>query len=268
MQLRYYLNRVKKLLLNKNKEEKYGWSGNYSSWNEVNKLCKGYDDSLIFEKVKSASLAVKNGEALFERDSVLFYEDDYSEDFLKIIEELKKQNNELNILDFGGALGSLYFQYKPKFGGFNKISWNIIEQGHFVDFGKREIENNELKFYHTISECLANNAKIDMVILSSVISYFEKPYDLLKEIMSFKFKYLLIDKNIFCKHHDDILTLQIVPPSIYTASYPCWVLNENKLIKFVSEYYQLQSEYAPYGDLEVVIDDKTAYFKALLFKLK
>ncbi|MBC7695254.1 MAG: methyltransferase, TIGR04325 family [Burkholderiales bacterium] len=257
-----------RLFYKKNETDKaYGWSGNYSNWSEVNKLCKGYDDNIIFEKVKQSSLAVKLGKALFERDSVLFYEEDYSEYFLKIINEVAKENsNTLNVLDFGGALGSLYYQYKSKFDDISDLKWNIVEQAHFVDFGKKELETEQLKFYPTIEECLLNN-KINIVILSSVISYFESPYQLLNNIFSHNFNFILIDKTIFTDYQNDILTLQTVPPTIYEASYPCWVLNKNNVTNFMSKKYSLQSEYFPYGNISIKIDKKTAYFKALLFKI-
>ena len=247
---------------------KYGWFGNYSSWNEVNSLCKGYDDALIFDKVKQASLDVKNGLALFERDSVLFYEEEFDQDFLNILEILSKEKQELNILDFGGALGSLYFQYKSKFDKFKKISWNIVEQKHYVDFGKSNLENDNLRFHYTIEDCLKENKSINIILLSSVISYFEKPYDLLKKVIALKLDYILIDKTIFCNHEIDILTLQIVPPTIYDASYPCWILNENNLVNFLSVHYTIVHQYYPYGKASIEISNKTAYFKAILFKIK
>jgi putative methyltransferase (TIGR04325 family) len=247
---------------------KYGWFGNYSSWNEVNSLCKGYDDALIFDKVKQASLDVKNGLALFERDSVLFYEEEFDQDFLNILEILSKEKQELNILDFGGALGSLYFQYKSKFDKFKKISWNIVEQKHYVDFGKSNLENDNLRFHYTIEDCLKENKSINIILLSSVISYFEKPYDLLKKVIALKLDYILIDKTIFCNHDIDILTLQIVPPTIYDASYPCWILNENNLVNFLSVHYTIVHQYYPYGKTSIEISNKTAYFKAILFKIK
>jgi len=265
--LNYYLHKLLNIFKRKKNEPVHGWFDGFSNWEEVEAQCKGYNDAVIFEKVKKASLEVKKGNAVFERDSVLFYEAEYNADFLKIIEQVAAENNnQLHVLDFGGALGSLYYQYKPKLLKISDISWNVIEQKHFVEFGKKELENEHLKFYYTIEECVANNSKINIVLLSSIISYMKEPYGLLKQILSLNCKYILIDKNIFTDHENDILTRQIVPPAIYEASYPCWILNKNKLIKFMSEKYSLQTEYFPYNEALITINDKTAYFKALLFK--
>ncbi|HRP59240.1 MAG TPA: hypothetical protein PK833_02995, partial [Vicingus sp.] len=56
----------------------YGWTGNYKSWEEAQKKCSGYDSEIIFNRVKNALLKVKSGEAVFERDSVIFYKIQYS----------------------------------------------------------------------------------------------------------------------------------------------------------------------------------------------
>jgi len=244
-----------------------GWSGDYHSWEEVKRKCSGYDSSLIFEKVKEATLQVKSGKAVFERDSVLFYEPEYNEDFVNTMTSIADQNkNQLNVLDFGGAMGSVYYQYKSRFADY-KINWNVVEQEHFVEFGKKELENDELKFYFTIEECLKDK-KIDVIILSSVISYMEKPYELLEKILKFNFGHVLIDRTIFKEEKNDLLTKQTVPANIYNASYPCWILDKNKLVTFMLNGYSLVNEFDPYHIGNVKIDDKTAFFRALVFKIK
>ena len=51
------------------------YSGDFDSFAEAAKLCGGgYSSEAIFEKVKNAALAVAHGEAVYERDSFLFYE--------------------------------------------------------------------------------------------------------------------------------------------------------------------------------------------------
>ena len=57
---------------------RYGWSGDYLTWNEAYNQSLGYDQSNILEKVKGATLKVKKGEAIYERDSVLFNSVEYS----------------------------------------------------------------------------------------------------------------------------------------------------------------------------------------------
>jgi hypothetical protein len=54
------------------------FTGNYPTWEDAMKDCTGYDAPNILEKVKTSLLKVKNGEAVYERDSVLFDHIQYS----------------------------------------------------------------------------------------------------------------------------------------------------------------------------------------------
>ncbi len=53
---------------------RYGWYGNFSSWNEAVIRSTGYDSQIILEKVKNSLLMVRDGMAPYERDSVIFSE--------------------------------------------------------------------------------------------------------------------------------------------------------------------------------------------------
>src|SRR4051812_28170712 len=83
----------------------YGWFGNYTTWEEARKQCTGYDDLAIVEKVKSSVLKVKNGEAAYERDSVLFDEIQYSRPLLDAFQQVAAgSSGVLHVIDFGGSL--------------------------------------------------------------------------------------------------------------------------------------------------------------------
>ena len=61
------------------KKEKVGiWAGDFASWEEAQSNCSGYDSDIILEKCRNALLKVKNKEAVYERDSVLFDKIQYS----------------------------------------------------------------------------------------------------------------------------------------------------------------------------------------------
>jgi hypothetical protein len=85
--------------------------------------------------------------------------------------------------------------------------------------------------------------------------------------MSLSIKYIVIDRNLFLKD-EDRLTKQIVPSSIYKASYPCWILSENNVLKAFASKYTVIDELDPYNGLEVDLKDKKAYFKGVILKLK
>ena len=151
---------------------------------------------------------------------------------------LRREGNRLNLIDFGGSLGSSYFQNRKLLSHLHELRWNIVEQNKFVDCGKQYFEDEHLRFYHDIDECLKEQ-HADMILLSSVIQYLEKPYDLLDEVVRKGFKYIIIDRTPVLEQGADRLTVQKVTPEIYAASYPAWFFNRAKFLGFFAGKYDL-----------------------------
>ena len=245
------------------------WAGNYSSWQEAEQHSTGYDKNLILEKCKNALLKVKNGEAVYERDSVIFDEIQYSWGLLAGLQKAAIENdNKLCVLDFGGSLGSSYYQNKDFLSGLSRLDWCIVEQSNFVECGKKYFEDEHLTFYYTIEECLEKN-KPDVLLLGSVVSYLEKPYEWIEKFVSLKIPYIIFDRTALITGSDDLLTVQTVPSSIYEASYPCWFLSEEKLLgKFSCDYTLLACE-SDYLHLKAMINGNTpAEWKIIILKRK
>lgn len=219
------------------------WSGNYASWAEAQKVSTGYDQKAILESVKDSLLKVKNGEAAYERDGVLFDEIQYSWPLLAILIWITTQSNgKLNLVDFGGSLGSTYFHHRLFLDSLPKLFWNIIEQKHFVDAGKKYFENESLKFFYDIESCLRTSSP-NTILLSSVIQYLEKPYELLRKIKSMGFEFIVFDRTPFAKGGKERLTVQKIPASIYKASYPCWFFDKRKFLAILNDKYELIAKY-------------------------
>ena len=109
--------------------KKYGWDGPYSSWKEVQKECKGYDQYVIINKVKSSIKKVKNKEAIYERDGVIFDEIQYSWPLATgLMLAAQKFSGNLSVCDFGGSLGSTYYQNYKFLKHVKNFTWSIIEQ--------------------------------------------------------------------------------------------------------------------------------------------
>jgi len=211
----------------------YGWHGNYSSWNEAKKRCTGYDSRIIIEKVKDSTLRVKNGKAVYERDSVLFDSIQYSYPVLSGLMWIAARNNgKLNVLDFGGAVGSSFYQNKKFLDSLNEVNWCIVEQPDFIKVGIESFEDEKLHFFYSIEECL-KSFDIHVVLLSSVLQYLEKPFIILDQLKSTGIKYLIIDRTPFIIGPDRI-TVQKVHPKIYKGSYPCWFFNKSNFVQYMA----------------------------------
>jgi putative methyltransferase (TIGR04325 family) len=243
----------------------WGWKGNYASWEQAKMHATGYDSDVILTKVKDALLKVKSGEAAYERDSVLFDAIEYSWPLLSgLLWVASQEKGKLHLIDFGGSLGSSYFQNKQFLNVLSDIKWNIVEQQKFVQCGKVYFEDEQLKFYETIDDCL-NKMPISTIISSGTIQYIESPYDMLDQMLKHRFKYIIFDL-IPTWNNDDRITVQTVPPHIYEASYPCWILNERKFLsKFLANYTLVTSFSTEHT---IYIDNKPLLYKGYIFKLK
>lgn len=217
--------------------------GNYSLWKEAEECCSGYSHSHILDKVLDATLKVKNGDAVFERDSVIFDENHYSWPVVAgLMWSVARYGGKLNVLDFGGSLGSSYFQNQNFIYSLSDVQWGIVEQPHYVKVGQDNIQDDRLKFYENIDTFMKDN-RPNVVLLSSVLQYLEKPFDLIEKLSSFKSCSLIIDKTAFSDYTRDRLTIQIVPPSIYDASYPMWIFDKHNFLKRLSSHWKIISEH-------------------------
>lgn len=214
------------------KYNKYGWKGNYQSWDEAQKVSIGYTSDNILKSVRDSMIKVRDNTVVYERDGVVFDEIQYSWPLLAgLMFASSKSKGVLKILDFGGSLGTTYYQNKRFLDEFDDISWSIVEQKHFVDIGKLDFQNAKLKFFYDVKSCVESESP-NVLLISSVLQYLENPYDILNEILTYEFEFVIFDRTQFSLDNKDKIKLQIVPPFINNASYPCWFFDEMKFIEF------------------------------------
>jgi len=174
-----------------------------------------------------------------------------------------RSGNKLNVLDFGGSLGSSYYQNKNFLKDVQELNWSIVEQKHFVTEGKKHFADKHLHFYYDVDGCMKEQ-NVNVLLLSSVLQYIETPYDLITYLNSKKIQYVIIDRAPILLEGNDRITIQKVHKSIYPAKYPCWLLNqENVKNAFLKEYELIFDT-----ELEESIHVSNAAYKAFFFKRK
>jgi putative methyltransferase (TIGR04325 family) len=201
--------------------------GKYLTWKDAASCCTGYDNHDILTKVLAATLKVKAGEAAFERDSVLFDQAEYNWPIVTgLLWAAGVNGGHLNVLDFGGSLGSSYFQHQHFLRSLASVSWNIVEQPHYVAAGQQYIQDNQLRFYPDIESYSTSN-KPDIVLFSGVLQYLPDFKKVLEKVSDLKPTYMVIDRSPFWEERGDLIVRQTVPPQIYSASYPMWIFNRS-----------------------------------------
>ncbi len=244
------------------------FEGDFATWDEARIRCIGYEAKDILAKVLAATLKVKHGAAAFERDSVLFDEIQHAWPVLAgLMWAAARNGGRLNVLDFGGALGSSYFQTRTFWQALPEVRWNVVEQSHYVEAGQAQIQDERLRFYYTNAECLRENQP-NVILLSSVLQYLASPIAVLTELASTGADCLIIDRTPFSKGSEGKIVIQRVPPSVYCASYPMWVLSEQEIMGILDTHWHLvASNLSPEGFVESTAGVKFS-FQGMLFECR
>ena len=175
------------------------------------------------------------------------------------------EKKHLSVLDFGGSLGSTYFQNRNFFNDV-QLQWSIIEQSNFVEYGRMNFANEKLNFYNSISDCLTKT-KPNVAVISSVLQYLSEPEEIITEICNLDLDYLIIDRTSFVNTRRNILTIQTVPKEIYEASYPCWFFNEELLMKAFWCYEIVMDWHSEFEQLSITLNGEyKGYWKGFLLK--
>jgi putative methyltransferase (TIGR04325 family) len=250
--------------LNKNKLVHF--FGVYKNWKIAKKYSKGYDQNKILDNALSAAKLVASGKAAYERDGVVFYKNLYSYELITIVlRAATENNNKCTVIDFGGSLGSVYFQNCSFLKGIKNLKWCVVEQNNFVEVGNKYIADDVIIFFNSIKDILRNFYKPNVIIFSGVLQYLPNPYAILKKAINSRADYIVIDRNPFIVEGKTILSIQKVPKTIVDSSYPVWLFNESELKNiFLKKYKEITAFNAVdgiigYGQLK-------AQFKGIVYK--
>ena len=212
---------------------------------------------------------MKNGEVRYERDSITYDTIQYSWPVLSFLLYIINNENRLNVIDYGGSLGTSYFQNLKFLNQVDNFRWNIIEQEAFVKIGKEYFSNENLFFYPSIDECLQSTTP-SILLFSSSLQYLERPFHILDKIIEkSKVRYMIFDLiGILNNGYQDRLTVQKVSPKIYDASYPCWFFNEQKIHPISLNYgYEVEESFHCGMKKTIQIDyEDQAGYKGYFFK--
>jgi putative methyltransferase (TIGR04325 family) len=218
------------------------WEGDYPDWVAARAAASGYDAPAIAAKVLAAARLVREGRAIYERDGVAFHQPAPWWPGLKILQEAARQRDgDLTVLDFGGSLGSQYFQNRRLLKIHGRLRWRVVEQPVFVEAGRREFQSNELEFFSSAGEACTGGAP-DVLLLSSVLPYLPAPLETLRELLRVGATRVVVDRTGFVAGGRPRLTVQRVPRSIYSASYPCWFLDRAEFVAAFGSAYRLVHE--------------------------
>lgn len=214
------------------------FAGRPADWAEAQRLSGGYDAAHILERVRQATRAVVSGQASHERDAVLSDEPEYPFAVIAALLRAADQQGRLDVVDFGGSLGSSYRQCRPLLDRLSHLRWHVIEQAAFVAAGRAEFSTDELGFCESLA-LLPPPVGPRVVLASSVLQYLEYPHQVLDAFAALEAECLVIDRTPIGALPSDHLCIQHVPAHIYKASYPCWLLAQEPLQEQLARHWQI-----------------------------
>ncbi len=256
---------IPKVFRGRGRRHKVDFRGDFASWEDAARQSSGYDSTAIVEKTIVSVRQVLNGSAAFERDSVAFETLEHPFSLLAgLLRAAACSGGRLSVLDFGGSLGSSYFQCRGFLKAVRSLHWSVVEQPDHVRCGKAELETFEFDFFEDVGDCIARHDP-NVLLLGSVLQYLPSPPATIAELLSRRIGHVIVDRTAFHEGSGDRLTVQIVPEWIYPASYPAWFFREaDFVVRFTQAGYRLVADY-PCGD-RMLLEKGRAYYKGFIFE--
>ena len=188
------------------------------------------------QRTLESALKVKEGMAAQEQDSVAKATISYSPTILAfLLLTASRSPGSLEIVDFGGGLGSNYSQNRRVLQRMAEttIRWHVVERRVFAELGTEYFQNDELQFYSSFDELLARVGSFPRaLIFTGSLQYTADPEAILRRALElgvdlFAFERLLVGPN-----DEPSIFIQHPPPSFYDASYPVRCFSRDKFIRW------------------------------------
>ncbi len=241
------------------------YEGDYKNWNEAALECSGYGDKNILTKVADSINKVILGEAVWERDSSVFFEQKFVYRICASILRCAIQNDNkgVNVLDIGGSLGSTYFQNAKYLAEVNNLHYVVAEQVNFAEYGHKNLENEVLKFVNSEVDynCFG---KWDIVLMSASLQYIYPYKKVVSKVLDAKPHYIILDRVLVGNRKR--ICKQIVPARICSSSYPVIVFDESTIYQlFESDYKMLETDLSSVPE-EAYFEDDIANSRYYVFE--
>lgn len=154
------------------------------------------------------------------------------------------EKSRVQILDIGGSWGRHYFECKRYFGEGFVASWDVLEMASLVAAVRDILASESGLRFHDSVEVLALE-EYTLVFASGALQYVPDPSRLFARLCEAGVPFILLDRAPLTDASRHRLTVQKVPPWIYTARYPAWFLSYSVLEEIWEQHsYRIAVEWA------------------------
>jgi putative methyltransferase (TIGR04325 family) len=154
--------------------------GPFASWEIAARRATGWHDPRLDELALAAALQVKEGAAAFERDSRTYDRIFYSPIIVAALLLALARYRRLNVIDFGGSLGSAYFQHLNLIRALPDVpvSWNVVERPALAKIGVARFQTSELRFHDDLAAVQLDDA---VLLFTGSLDYLPDAFGLLEQ---------------------------------------------------------------------------------------
>lgn len=192
------------------------FEGDYSSFEEAAKLCKGYDDAAVASAAAKRLIELKTAVPPREIDGR--FQQVHSA--LCVVSD-KRQSRAISVLDVGGGNGSYYFRLKELFPA-GALKWHVVETANMVA-ACRQIAAPEITYSSEVP-----TERFDVVLISGTLQYLPRPYQSLNEL-SRAGDWLILTRLPVHDGANDRIMIQNVPSHIHEGSMPVQMFSVVKM---------------------------------------
>ncbi len=210
-----------------------------------------FDQPEFLERVFSAANAVATGSAIHMRDGSLFDEIQYSWPLLAgLMYAAAKSGGRLVVLDFGGSLGTTYFQNRRFLDKLESVEWHIVERDVYCEVAPRYVQHPRLHFHRSIEACCAIGVKPGVVLFSSVLQSLRDPWELMAKIGDLPVRHVLIDRcPISTEKRDRLTVFRASTAVVANMTRPMWFFDEARLLAALGPDFSLIERFSGFEKL-------------------
>ncbi len=245
--------------------ERFGWQwfrGDYATWADARARATADDGGAQLARVRAAVRDVRSGRAAWDRDGVAFSTPAVHAPLVAALRAgAAAHGGRLDVVDFGGGLGSTWWQHRAALADFSPARWRVVERSGLVAAGRDEFTAPPLEFYESLADALETGPAAT-ILLSSVLPYVEKPYELLAEVARAGFAEVILDRTPFIAGATDRIVVQHTPPALGGGSHPCRLFARARIIAALAPAYALVADWpVPFDQVDPRVDYRGLHFR-------
>lgn len=214
------------------------------SWSDAVARSSGYQSNKTI-----TSLIISDPIAFTKTSNPCFIENRLQQIASAFLEGVASGNkNTIRVIDVGGGLGQ-YFFLLEKLAPSIQFEWVILETTALCELAKSVTPTK--KNIRWISSLDDAQGTFDIALLSGVIQYVEKPFDLLDDLMKVV-KFLILNRLPLTSSRNQKICIQ--RPGFFESkgSYPVRILSEDKVITYFEARGKILSRWLVPQDVAVV----------------